>query len=204
MNKTPAKTQRTSTKGKRTRDNIVKVARDVLAHEGYEGFVLRQIAAKAGVKPGNLQYYFSSKKELLQAVLEQELHRYQETYGKVAEDKHGKTARILAIVDFLLDEIKNNKATSNIWYTVWALAPLDPEIAELMDEWYQQYMEKLKDVFKTAAPEISDIQACHTASILTALMDGLTNQIGYGKTPHEIHDGIESAVRSLILDLIDS
>jgi len=198
------KNQRSGTKGKRTRENIINVAREVLANEGYEGFVLRQIAAKTGVKPGNLQYYFSSKKDLLQAVLENELHRYQDTYGKVAEDKHGKTARILSIVDFLLDEIKNNKATSNIWYTVWALAPLDPEIAELMDVWYQQYMEKIKEVFKSAAPDLSDSQAGHIASILTALMDGLTNQIGYGKTPHAIHEGIESTIRSLILDLVES
>jgi hypothetical protein len=32
-------------------------------------------------------------------------------------------------------------------------------------------------------------------------MDGLTNQIGYGKVPHHIHGGLESAVQTLFLEM---
>jgi hypothetical protein len=34
-------------------------------------------------------------------------------------------------------------------------------------------------------------------------MDGLTMQLGYGKTPHEIHGGIEDAVRSVFLAMAE-
>jgi AcrR family transcriptional regulator len=196
------KETRSGPKGKGTRARIIGIARAILVDEGYESFVLRQIAARAGIRPGNLQYYFASKKELLQAVLEPELARYNETYAAVTAQREGKEEAIGAVIDFLLEEIKL-KATCNIWYTVWALAPQDADIGTLMDDWYQQYMRELKRVIKFASPKLPDRKAGHVASLLTAIMDGLTMQIGYGKAPHDIHSGLESAVKSLFLTLTE-
>ena len=202
--KTPAaahKATRNGRKGRSTRERIIAVARAILVDEGYDKFVVRQISARAGIKPGNLQYYFANKKELLQAVLEPELSRYHQTFAAVTRDKSGKNEVILAVVDFLLQEI-TLKSTCNIWYTVWALAPQHPDIAALMDDWYQQYLRELRRVVCSANPGISETRAGHIACILTAIMDGLTNQIGYGKLPHDIHGRLESTVRSLFLELV--
>jgi AcrR family transcriptional regulator len=195
------KQTRNGRKGIDTRDRIITVARGILVDEGYDNFVVRQISARAGVRPGNLQYYFASKKELLQAVLEPELARYHETYASVVQDKSGKNEIMLAIVDFLLEEIRV-KATCNIWYTVWTLASQDSDIASLMSDWYRAYLKELQSVIRTGDPTISERRAGHVASILVAIMDGLTMQIGFGKVPEQIHSGLESAVRTLFLDLV--
>ena len=194
-------TKRTSRKGQGTRERIIAAARAILVNEGYDKFVVRQISARAGIKPGNLQYYFANKKELLQAVLEPELARYHQAFAAVASAKSGKRRVIRAVVDLLLEEI-TRKATCNIWYTVWALAPQDPDIAALMDDWYQNYLRELQSVVRSANPAISKRRAGHIACILTAIMDGLTNQIGYGKVPHDIHKRLDRAVRTLFLDLV--
>src|SRR5271156_3093587 len=81
------KETRSGPKGKGTRARIIGITRSILVDEGYESFVLRQIAARAGISPGNHQYYFASKKELLQAVLEPELARYNETYAAVTAQR---------------------------------------------------------------------------------------------------------------------
>jgi AcrR family transcriptional regulator len=187
-------------KGHDTRERIVAVARSILVDEGYDRFVLRQIAARAGIKPGNLQYYFASKKELLQAVLEPELARYHDTFAGVTRRRSGRNAALLAVVDFLLQEIKL-KATCNIWYTVWALAPQDADIAALMDDWYQKYLRELRTLILGANPLLGRRRAGHIAALLTAVMDGLTNQIGYGKVPRAIHRGLEAAVRRSFLNM---
>lgn len=188
-------------KGQDTRERIIAVARSILVDEGYDKFVVRQISARAGIRPGNLQYYFANKKELLQAVLERELMRYHETFMSVTNDETRKKGITRAVVNFLLDEIRL-KATCNIWYTVWALAPQDKAIAALMDDWYQKYLADLRAVIRTAEPTISERRAGHIASILTAVMDGLTNQIGYGKIPHDIHLGLENSVHTLFQRLV--
>ena len=51
------------------------LARSVLVEEGLDRFVLRHIAARAGMTVGNLQYYFPTRDDLLAAVVEAELDR---------------------------------------------------------------------------------------------------------------------------------
>lgn len=188
-------------KGQETRQKIIDVGRTILVEEGYENFILRRVAAEAKIKPGNLQYYFSSKKELLSAVLLSEISRYKDIYAQFAD--RGKGARDVtdAVVDFLIKEIRL-KSTTNIWYVVWAQSAHDEDLAKVMDEWYLEYMGSLRELFKAAVPGLSDRRAGHAASLLTALMDGLTNQIGHGRKRHRLHDEIEDSIKHTLFSLL--
>lgn len=188
-------------KGQETRQKIIDVGRTILVEEGYENFILRRVAAEAKIKPGNLQYYFSSKKELLSAVLLSEISRYKNIYAQFAD--RGKGAREVtdAVVDFLIKEIRL-KSTTNIWYVVWAQSAHDEDLAKVMDEWYLEYMGSLRELFKATVPGLSDRRAGHAASLLTALMDGLTNQIGHGRKRHRLHDEIEDSIKHTLFSLL--
>ncbi len=188
-------------KGQETRQKIIDVGRTILVEEGYENFILRRVAAEAKIKPGNLQYYFSSKKELLSAVLLSEISRYKDIYAQFAD--RGKGARDVtdAVVDFLIKEIRL-KSTTNIWYVVWAQSAHDEDLAKVMDEWYLEYMGSLRELFKATVPGLSDRRAGHAASLLTALMDGLTNQIGHGRKRHRLHDEIEDSIKHTLFSLL--
>lgn len=188
-------------KGQETRQKIIDVGRTILVEEGYENFILRRVAAEAKIKPGNLQYYFSSKKELLSAVLLSEISRYKDIYAQFAD--RGKGAREVtdAVVDFLIKEIRL-KSTTNIWYVVWAQSAHDEDLAKVMDEWYLEYMGSLRELFKATVPGLSDRRAGHAASLLTALMDGLTNQIGHGRKRHRLHDEIEDSIKLTLFSLL--
>ena len=188
-------------KGQETRQKIIDVGRTILVEEGYENFILRRVAAEAKIKPGNLQYYFSSKKELLSAVLLSEISRYKDIYAQFAD--RGKGAREVtdAVVDFLIKEIRL-KSTTNIWYVVWAQSAHDEDLAKVMDQWYLEYMGSLRELFKATVPGLSDRRAGHAASLLTALMDGLTNQIGHGRRRHRLHDEIEDSIKHTLFSLL--
>ena len=188
-------------KGQETRQKIIDVGRTILVEEGYENFILRRVAAEAKIKPGNLQYYFSSKKELLSAVLLSEISRYKDIYAQFAD--RGKGAREVtdAVVDFLIKEIRL-KSTTNIWYVVWAQSAHDEDLAKVMDQWYLEYMGSLRELFKATVPGLSDRRAGHAASLLTALMDGLTNQIGHGRKRHRLHDEIEDSIKHTLFSLL--
>lgn len=188
-------------KGQQTRQKIIDVARNILIEEGYENFILRRVATEANIKPGNLQYYFSSKKELLSAVLLSEISRYKDVYAQFADRGQGAREVIDAVVDFLIKEIRL-KSTTNIWYVVWAQSAHDEDLAKVMDEWYLEYMGSLRDLFKATVPGLSDQRAGHAASLLTALMDGLTNQIGHGRKRHRLHDKIENSIKHTLFSLL--
>lgn len=57
--------------GRATRQQLVNEAVRVFGSSGYNGGSLRQIAERVGVSPGTLNRHFSSKEELLRAVLDQ-------------------------------------------------------------------------------------------------------------------------------------
>ncbi|MEM9563640.1 MAG: TetR/AcrR family transcriptional regulator [Actinomycetota bacterium] len=57
------------TKGTEREAEILAVARETLVTGGVDGFVLRTIAERCGIKLGNLQYYFATRDDLLEALL---------------------------------------------------------------------------------------------------------------------------------------
>lgn len=187
-------------KGLQTRQKIVDAARETLIEKGYDHFVLRQIAKKSGVKPGNLQYYFKNKRDLLNAVLVFELRRYEDTYARVAEGNLNLRDTITAAFEFLVQEI-GMKSTTSIWYVVWSAAQHDAEIAGIMRDWYKNYTISLQNLFLRSSPNLPARRAGHIAVIITALIDGLMIQIGHGKKPGDIHTDIESACVEMLHSL---
>ena len=184
-------------KGVQTRQKIIDEARRTLIDEGYESFVLRRIAQNVGIKPGNLQYYFNNKQELLWAVLEPEMARYEGVYEDLVEENHDLDSFIDALFIFLMEDIQL-KSTCNIWYVVWSVSQHDQDIGGLMDQWYRDYIQALSKLFKRIDPNIDDATAGNLASIVTALVDGLMVQIGHGKKPKKVHRNIkESCVNML-------
>ena len=55
---------------KDTRDRILEVALDLFIEEGYEKVSLREVAERVGVTKAALYYHFSSKEEILKALVE--------------------------------------------------------------------------------------------------------------------------------------
>jgi TetR/AcrR family transcriptional regulator len=53
------------------REAILRAALQVFSDTGYEGATTRKIAALAGIEPGHLAYYYRSKMQLWQAVVEE-------------------------------------------------------------------------------------------------------------------------------------
>jgi AcrR family transcriptional regulator len=62
---------------------LVEIAYRLIAQNGLEGFRIRQVAADAGIDNGTLHYHFPSKEAL-----------------------------ILGVVDYLIEDLKNNRAVS--------------------------------------------------------------------------------------------
>ncbi len=62
--------QGTYAKGAARREEILQATTRILADDGYRNLSLRQIARELGLEPAHILYYFDSREELLQKVLE--------------------------------------------------------------------------------------------------------------------------------------
>lgn len=80
-------------------DALIKAARKLFAEQGYFNCKVSDIARDAGMSQGNVYWYFSSKEELLKAVLADGF----ETLGEVMLEASQKPYDSIAKLDALLD-----------------------------------------------------------------------------------------------------
>jgi len=152
---------------------ILQVARRLLLEEGLDNFVMRRIADLAEMRLGNLQYYFPTRDDLLEAILraefEADLAALQESTGtKDAPALLGRTVRLL-VDRWLADE-------GNVYTPIGALALHDDRFKQLWNEVYGQFYVLLGALIERIDTAASASEIRVRAILITSLIDGATIQ----------------------------
>lgn len=79
-----------------TRQNLLDTARSLMLTKGYSAVGLAEIVAKAGVPKGSFYYYFKSKEDFGQAMLEDYFGRYGERVDAILNAPGTARERLLA------------------------------------------------------------------------------------------------------------
>lgn len=79
-----------------TRQNLLDTARSLMLTKGYSAVGLAEIVAKAGVPKGSFYYYFKSKEDFGQAMLDDYFGRYAERVDAMLNGPGTAQARLLA------------------------------------------------------------------------------------------------------------
>ncbi|HEY8350947.1 MAG TPA: TetR/AcrR family transcriptional regulator [Sphingomonadales bacterium] len=159
-------------KGKRRVQEILQVATEVLAYEGYSNFTMRGIADRLGIKLRNVQYYFKTKENLFQAVIDQRLKRDIETAQQVV-NREGLTdeERFLAFVDLSLEE-NTTPFFRGLQFELWALANHDAFAAQCRDRMTMAYSNFIYELIKPLTAGQSDKVRKEKSVILLAMLQG--------------------------------
>ena len=167
-------------KGKQRVQEILRIAADVLAFEGYSAFTMRKIASRCGITLHNLQYYFKTKRKLLAAVVD-EVQKSELESGLLAIDLPGLTAeeRFKAFVDY---SIKDNQDPfiRGFQFELWALATRDAFAAKCRDRMTKVYCDFILELVQPLAPDLSLSEQRKKAAMILALLQGLPLIVGKG------------------------
>src|SRR4051794_22099249 len=79
-------------------DDLVALGRQVLIDDGLDAFAMRRIAELAGMRVGNLQYYFATRDDLLDAVIRAEFDRDLAALRAADDDPERRLARALRVL----------------------------------------------------------------------------------------------------------
>jgi TetR/AcrR family transcriptional regulator, cholesterol catabolism regulator len=123
------KTDGRITKGEATRQRLVSAALKVFAELGFSRATIKDIGAAAGVSPALLYYYFPSKEDLLNAVVERfgpigDVRRFIEQYEalpaaefirKLARHFYDLLGERLDLVRIFLREGTSNESVADAW-----------------------------------------------------------------------------------------
>jgi AcrR family transcriptional regulator len=157
-----------------TAGRIVLAARELLMNEGYAQFSMRNVAARAEVHLANVQYYFKTRDDLVQALLADTGARYRLAYEQLrASAPTDRTARFQAIVDFNLKDVSTSE-TRRYFIQLWALlTTIDGHSGSLMSDLYAIDIHQLSECIAELVPDTDAAEVRRRASVLAAMIEGM-------------------------------
>jgi len=161
--------------GRRSRDRVLQASVDLIAEAGIDQVRLTTIAQRAGMSPGQVMYYFTSKEHILLEALAW-LEHDDTRRRRASLRKTGDAWRQLArFVDLFLPASPVDPSWL-LWIEAWARAPHNPEVSSFLDELMLPWREDLAQIVERGAQQ-GAFQPPHAIGDFTirfcALLDGL-------------------------------
>ncbi|MDH2416220.1 TetR/AcrR family transcriptional regulator [Nocardioides sp. CER19] len=162
-------------KGAATREQILDVAIETFVRNGYDKTSFREIARESGLSQAGLLHHFSSKQELLVAVLRRRDRRDQDRYDAITDRRH--------TAEGLIAAVRHNAEEPGLVRLFVAMSAdcIDEESpsAEFLADRYRSIIGDVADDIgrRQADGEVSkQLDAETVASLLVAAADGLQLQ----------------------------
>ncbi len=185
---TPAR----SPKGEAARERILDAARRLLIEEGYDALILRTLASRAGMKLGNLQYYFPTREALLEAVLRREADSDLQDLRGARSDRAAPREELVLVVRLLGRKWRGE--SGKILALLGFLALHVPAFRALYRDVYEQFYGELAALVERLRPGLPRREYRRRARIITALLDGASMQASRGDSAELMDDVAEQAV----------
>lgn len=158
-------------------------------NRGYAHFSMRNVAAEAGMRLANVQYYFPTRSDLVRALMqdtqEHYLAAYRECLIKAPPDRH---ERFKAFLEFNLCDVANPE-TRRFFTQMWALLDtLEAEAGQLLNEFYEMDIAALSERVAELDPDCPAAEVRRRATLLAAMIEGLVIVRGaHSANPAEIN-----------------
>ncbi len=157
-------------KGAKRREEILLLARDVLISSGFSQFSMRDIASRADMKLGNLQYYFPSREELLEAVVRAEFDANLAAVQMIGDASGDGAEALTDAARYLVRQWLNEGAC--IYAVMSFLAMHEERFRNLHREIYEQFYAALDPLLMRTKPTMKKAERLRKVRLVTSLMDG--------------------------------
>jgi AcrR family transcriptional regulator len=185
-------------RGRHRVDEILHAARAVVVEDGYAALTTRKVAERVGVRQSNVQYYFPAKVDLVRALFEDSMARTARVVAeRFAAGRVSPEARLLGGIEHFL-ETHHSREEQRFLRELWALAAHDPEVAEVMNQFYRRWVDLTARNLVLINPAVDRGRAQRRALLIVSLVDGLSLFRGVTELDHPSVRGIEHELRDLV------
>ena len=132
---------------------ILDMAEVQLARHGGEGLSVRAVAQALDISVGNLQYYFATRAELLDAVFRRQADRFRQELTERLETEGGEARTdLLVVVDYWL-AVQFDHSQSLFWH-LWAISAHDDTARTTMTSVYDRLLDRVAKLLRTIHPRL--------------------------------------------------
>ncbi|MCB1448128.1 MAG: TetR family transcriptional regulator C-terminal domain-containing protein [Rhizobiaceae bacterium] len=185
------------------RNDLIAATLDAIAESGLKGATVREIAERAGVTPGLIRHYFTSKELMFQAAYRSVVTTMFETADEAAAAAGSDAVGRLRV--FVLSNFKPpivNPRNLSLWAIFISQIPVDPALAAIHREGYLSFRDRLGGHIEAALAEngrnLAPGELRYLAIAINGLMDGLwlegsiaADMFGEGELAHIALSSVE-------------
>jgi TetR/AcrR family transcriptional regulator, transcriptional repressor of bet genes len=185
------------------RQDLIAATLDAIAESGIQGATVREIADRAGVTPGLIRHYFTSKELMFQAAYRAIMNTMFETANDAAEELGTNAVSRLRI--FVISNFKPpiiDPRNLSLWATFISQITVDEALAAIHREGYLAFRDKLEAHIGAALEEtgrnLAPGELRYLAIAINGLMDGLwlegsmaADMFGEGELAHVALSSVE-------------
>ncbi len=172
---------RTSQRRLQRRETLVRAAIELIGEQGLSQVRVADVAARAGISPGHVLYYFDGKADLFAQALRTVEQDLADDYLAHAADLPSAAERWRYLIEAAAPTGAGD-ARLLLWLEAWELAPRDEHVARQVHDLEQRWQTLLLGVLRHGA-DTGEIRLADPEGFVTrfsALMDGLTIQVVTG------------------------
>jgi len=162
-------------KGEQRQAEILEAARRVLVEEGYDRFILREVAGRVGVTVGHLQYYYATRDDLLEAIVRVEFDRNRREITELSALTRPPGEKLANITRHLIEVWAHEGG--RVYVVMSLLALHQPRFAQLHREIYQAFYAGLIPVLRELHPRAKRAELRRVARLISTIIDGALVQI---------------------------
>ncbi len=177
------------------KQQILQVAIELIAEQGYAKLNMRSLARANGITLGALQYHFSTMAEMLRALAAYIEKMYWDSF-KAHRLTEG-TLTVRDIIGFLIDDPPKDTLNSDrLWPQLWAMSLVEPIMKELMDDIYSKYLNIIENSLRLAGSQSPRAEALALASFVEGSTLFLSSDARWASD--------NDAVITTVMDFIDA
>lgn len=175
------------------KQKLLQTAIEIIATQGYAKLTMRALAKSDGIKLGALQYHFPTWEALLTALAQYIGDSYESSFSALKDKPGG--VDLDELVLFALDDIPGTFLHSdNLFPQLWAMAQVEPVMAEMLDVIYTKYLSRIEDcliALKHPTPRAE-------ALALMSLIEGSTIFVGANRRWHKDAAAFQTTILEII------
>jgi AcrR family transcriptional regulator len=183
---------------------ILGVALTLVATQGADAVRLRDVALRAGVSVGSLQYYFDSRDQLIREAFDQHAREVVDSIALADDPTAEPWARLAAVLGAAVLKPDFCERCA-LWIEFAAAALHDDQLRTLMDSAYEAWRGLLANIVQEGIEDGAFHPSLPPRSVVTcllALIDGLELAVAiqvHGTTPAAALGEIKDAARVLLM-----
>jgi AcrR family transcriptional regulator len=169
--------------GERTRVEILRAAKRVLATDGYARFTLRRVAGEAGLTVGNLAYHYPTKRNLVRALIMLLIDEYRmQVDARLRSAPSRSPGAFRSLVSWLMRDSVSAQ-TSRLFREFWTIALHDPVIANAIDRFYAEVQETASTHLRHNFPNLPRRSARDIVQLMGIISEGSNVLYGTARSP---------------------